>query len=676
MKMKTMNIFFANVRTSIALGIVCMLLFAVVSCDKVDDPFEYEETEEVPCESTQPEIPDIFSSRFRISNNSGRFLMFDQLSPGLVVEPINLPEDFQTHQKFAQATVSRIGEEVNESGNSIVKITLIQETDLRDGRFFVQTNSEGEYILVWDNTRNWGDWREVITPALSGIIPTNLPEEFQQDGLHVQVIFRYMGEGLPMALFSTAEIVEIREVGVSAQTRITGGWSVDIERAPWQAKLTLWGEHRCGGIIIAPNFILTAAHCLRVGCHEFSPSDLRVHAGITCKSEINNNNTFEISRIIRHPREPFVEWPGIDAALLQLSRPIPFNDTRHAINYMGATNSALFSVGNQVNTSGWGWMEPGPGGSAAECLQAVDLTIISNHLFGAPSNIITVTGTGNIRQGGCHGDSGGPLTIRTNLNEPILIGIAHSIQIANCIGTNNSNPTYFERVDQIVPWINSYVRPIIPTLSGPQTIGIDATGVFTLGNVPAGAHIVWFHSPSLQRVSNSGNSATFRASGSVCHGWVQATVNGVPSQRFDIDVNRPVVTHVLQLSSMLIVRAGELVQFRAVHNMTPVSWENRPVWRIQGHSYHMLDEWVPGMDYNLLTVRFMASGTYIVTATVANACGAETRSINVTVEGNPSAWCPVCFSPLDPHGNCPFWCWWRSTEEEVEEDDDEDVSEI
>ena len=37
MKMKTMSDFFANVRTVIALGVVCMLLFAVVSCDKAKE---------------------------------------------------------------------------------------------------------------------------------------------------------------------------------------------------------------------------------------------------------------------------------------------------------------------------------------------------------------------------------------------------------------------------------------------------------------------------------------------------------------------------------------------------------------------------------------------------------------------------------------------------------------
>ena len=93
-------------------------------------------------------------------------------------------------------------------------------------------------------------------------------------------------------------------------------------------------------------------------------------------------------------------------------------------------------------------------------------------------------------------------------------------------------------MDQLVPWINGYVRPVIPTISGPTSFCTGSIGTFALGNVPTGAHIVWFyHSPSLQRVSSVGNTATFRATtiddGSI-RGWVEARVNGIPTARHNV----------------------------------------------------------------------------------------------------------------------------------------------
>ena len=676
---------FANVPRVVSQAAVFILLFAVtLSCEKKDSPPEYEITE-------------VFTSRFRIDNDAGRLLLFDQLTPELVIEPINLPKEFQRYE-FVQATVGRIGAETNERGHPLVKIMQIQETNLRAGTYTIYTNSKGEFILreiglssdgavqarpslhppivpinlpeefQWEypygehrfvrvtyrhtgeknpeglsiveiveireflrsasfHVRRTEQWGYVFSfpaphPPTSYTIPTNLPEEFQIENLYVQVMF--IARGMTERGNWIVEIKEIYEFGTTpASTRITGGEATHIRYNPWQVHFTVRGRPWCGGTIIAPNFILSADHCfydalgrrlLYLDGTPFTERCLRVHAGITCRSEINSSNTFEVERIIRHPQAS-----GRDVILIQLSRPIPFNDTRHPINFMASTNNALFSTGSRVTATGWGGTVVGLEqryNVHSNCLQTVDLTITN-----VSSQLITATGTQGIRQGLCYGDSGGPLIVRTASNEPILIGVSRDIWLSRCGGNNQTNPSRFERVDQLVPWIKGYVRPVIPTISGPTLIcswPVPAA-TFTVSNVPAGAIVNWTHSLNLHRVSSSGNTATF-SSDVPGFGWVQATVNGIPSNRREIWAGRPAIQDIVGSHS------GNIGRFRAIFPY--MSNPTRFLWRMIGG---------PWWDYNFISntngctvyIEFHNGGFFELLVEATNACGTDAYQISI-----------------------------------------------
>lgn len=44
--------------------------------------------------------------------------------------------------------------------------------------------------------------------------------------------------------------------------RIIGGIGVTNQTFPYQVSIKMDGDHHCGGAIINPNYILTAAHCI------------------------------------------------------------------------------------------------------------------------------------------------------------------------------------------------------------------------------------------------------------------------------------------------------------------------------------------------------------------------------------------------------------------------------
>lgn len=54
------------------------------------------------------------------------------------------------------------------------------------------------------------------------------------------------------------------ECGESTRTpRVLGGSPAAIEAWPWQVSLQYRKEHICGGSIIDPGWVLTAAHCFK-----------------------------------------------------------------------------------------------------------------------------------------------------------------------------------------------------------------------------------------------------------------------------------------------------------------------------------------------------------------------------------------------------------------------------
>ncbi|TNN76633.1 Transmembrane protease serine 2 [Liparis tanakae] len=112
------------------------------------------------------------------------------------------------------------------------------------------------------------------------------------------------------------------ECGVSSASpgaRIVGGTEAANGAWPWQVSLQITGDHICGGSIISPDWILSAAHCFQ---RYSSPETWTVHSGDVSLLQMIHGKT--VNKIISHAKfdtETYVN----DIALLKLDVPLEFS---------------------------------------------------------------------------------------------------------------------------------------------------------------------------------------------------------------------------------------------------------------------------------------------------------------------------------------------------------------
>nr|AHZ01187.1 serine protease [Arenicola cristata] len=251
----------------------------------------------------------------------------------------------------------------------------------------------------------------------------------------------------------SALLVESQAQFQLGRHRIIGGEDVDPPgKYPWQVSLTLLGQHNCGGSLITPQHVLTAAHCvegfgaltrIRVGQHDRSGNmgDPRIH----------DPDSWVIHE----------EWGGInsgadgypnDIAIIKLSEPVDM--TNEYVDIIPLAEGAEEDYeGRTCVITGWGltedlvipdilqeapvqvhtqefcreWWEGDAGG-----------TVLDSH--------VCVSEPGE--RGACSGDSGGPLMCETE-NGWELLGITswgHSL-------CNTNYPSVYGRVPYFRQWV-------------------------------------------------------------------------------------------------------------------------------------------------------------------------------------------------------------------------------
>ena len=252
-----------------------------------------------------------------------------------------------------------------------------------------------------------------------------------------------------------------------AVSRIVGGTTAPPNMAPWQVSLQItagggrW-RHACGGSLIHPSWVLTAAHCLYDG-----DGALR---GPRQVSAVHGTQSLSSGGERRHP-ERLVPHRGYrgdgpagqpdDIALIRLSSPFPVSRSEIVQLQSRQLEAAFGFPGACSVVTGWGRLEARAAGrgrpearARPDLLQAVDLPIVDNATCAESyPGLVTAghvcAGYEQGTMGSCQGDSGGALVVPGGPTRWTQIGIVS-------FGRGCARPrayAVYTRVSSYIDWI-------------------------------------------------------------------------------------------------------------------------------------------------------------------------------------------------------------------------------
>jgi hypothetical protein len=228
----------------------------------------------------------------------------------------------------------------------------------------------------------------------------------------------------------------------ATSSAIVGGTTTVPNEFPWQVRLGTGTAAFCGGSLLSPKWVVTAAHCVQG----------RQASAITVTVGDHDRTISEGREQTRQGLRYFNHLWGLgafnnDIALLELASPVTLNTWVQPIGF----DMDHIPVGEIATASGWGTMSY-QGTQPAKLRKAVlPLREATTCGSGFAGNSLLCVGDADGSPGMCHGDSGGPYHHfrggRWN-----LAGVASSLVSPPC-----ASYAGYTSVFQFIPWIRNTI---------------------------------------------------------------------------------------------------------------------------------------------------------------------------------------------------------------------------